>query len=189
MTDPKDSPTDTDQPTPGEASDQPETISSSSWSSVQDDQIATLNRTIEDLRASLARSQADYQNLVMRNDRDKAEMVHFLSAKIFTPLLAQIDHLDRAVRIKDGVEGDAFVDGVRNVAGGLAKYLESQGVMAFVSIGEEIDPDRHDVLSQADGPEGQIVREFEKWYTLGDRVLRHAKVIVGNGSVSPENNN
>ena len=156
---------------------------------MQDDQIITLNKVIEDLRSSLARSQADYQNLVMRNDRDKAEMVHFLSARIFTPLLAQIDHLDRAVQIKDGVEGDTFVDGVRNVAGGLAKYLESQGVIAFSSIGEEIDPDRHDVLSQTDGPDGQIISEFEKGYTLGDRVLRHAKVIVGNGNVSPEKNN
>jgi molecular chaperone GrpE (heat shock protein) len=38
------------------------------------------------------------------------------------------------------------------------------------------------VLSQADGEDGKIVSEFEKWYMLGDRVLRHAKVIVGNGN-------
>lgn len=146
------------------------------------DPVSDLEKTITELRASLARSQADYQNLLMRVDRDKAEMIHFLSAKIFTPLLTQIDHLDRAVKIKEGVEGDTFVDGVRNLQNGLEKYLESQGVTAFTSVGQEVDPDRHDVLSQADGSEGKIVSEFEKGYTLGDRVIRHAKVIVGNGN-------
>jgi molecular chaperone GrpE (heat shock protein) len=52
------------------------------------------------LRDSLARSQADYQNLLMRNDRDKADMVYFLSSKILTPLLTQVDNLERAVALK-----------------------------------------------------------------------------------------
>lgn len=50
---------------------------------------------------------------------------------------------------------------------------------SFVSIGEEVNPDRHDVMTQAPGPEGKIVQEFEKGYLIGDRVLRHAKVVVG----------
>ena len=52
---------------------------------------------------------------------------------------------------------------------------------AFDSVGQEVDPDKHEVLSQAPGKEGIIVTEFEKGYMLGDRVLRHAKVIVGSG--------
>ena len=53
------------------------------------------------LRESLARSQADYQNLLMRVDRDKAEMVSFLSGKILMPLLTQVDNLERAVKLKE----------------------------------------------------------------------------------------
>lgn len=63
----------------------------------------------------------------------------------------------------------------------MQKYLESQGVKSFNSVGEEVNPDRHDVMTQAPGPEGKIVQEFEKGYTIGDRVLRHAKVVVGSG--------
>jgi molecular chaperone GrpE (heat shock protein) len=63
-------------------------------SSTQDDEIARL-------KEALARSQADYQNLLMRIDRDKADMVHFLSAKILAPLLTQIDNLERAVKLKE----------------------------------------------------------------------------------------
>ena len=139
------------------------------------------NNEIATLRDQLARAQADYQNLKMRGERDRADMIHFLTEKLLSPLLTQIDNLDRAVKIKDGVTDDAFVDGVRAVQSGLQKYLENQGVQAFDSIGQEVDPDKHEVLSQAPGKEGIIVTEFEKGYMLGDRVLRHAKVIVGSG--------
>lgn len=139
------------------------------------------NNEIATLRDQLARAQADYQNLKMRGERDRADMVHFLTEKLLSPLLTQIDNLDRAVKIKDGVTDDTFVDGVRAVQSGLQKYLENQGVKAFDSVGQEVDPDKHEVLSQAPGKEGTIVTEFEKGYMLGDRVLRHAKVIVGSG--------
>lgn len=67
------------------------------------------------LKDALARSQADYQNLLMRVERDKADMVHFLSAKILLPILTQVDNLERAIAIKSDVSGDAFVDGVRSL--------------------------------------------------------------------------
>lgn len=142
----------------------------------------TSDDEIARLRDALARSQADYQNLLMRVERDKADMAFYLSSKILTPLLTQVDTLERAVKLKDGVEGDSFVDGVRALQGNIAKYLESQGVRAFDSIGAEVDPDRHDVMTEMPGEAGKIVQEFEKGYTLGERVLRHAKVVVGSGN-------
>lgn len=142
----------------------------------------TSDDEVTHLRDALARSQADYQNLLMRVERDKADMGFYLSSKILTPLLTQIDTLERAVKLKDGVEGDAFVDGVRALHANMIKFLESQGVRAFDSIGSEVDPDRHDVMTEMPGEAGKIVQEFEKGYTLGDRVLRHAKVVVGSGN-------
>lgn len=62
----------------------------------------------------------------MRTERDKADMIHFLSAKILLPFLTQVDNLERAVKLKESVEGDTFVDGVRSVLTGMQKYLESQ---------------------------------------------------------------
>ncbi len=83
-----------------------------------------MSEQVAQLQASLARSQADYANLLMRVDRDKADMAFFLSAKMLTPLLTQIDNLERAVALKAGVEGDTFVDGIRQVLAGFAKFLE-----------------------------------------------------------------
>ena len=78
-------------------------VAEESPSASQDDEISRL-------RESLARSQADYQNLLMRVDRDKADMVSFLSGKILTPLLTQVCNLERAVKLREGVDGDGFID-------------------------------------------------------------------------------
>jgi molecular chaperone GrpE (heat shock protein) len=56
---------------------------------------------ITELQSALARAQADYQNLLMRVERDKTDMAHFLTAKILLPLLTQIDNLERAVKLKE----------------------------------------------------------------------------------------
>ncbi|NRH21411.1 nucleotide exchange factor GrpE [Candidatus Gracilibacteria bacterium] len=151
-------------------------------SNIGKDAPVDISEQVISLQASLARSQADYQNLLMRVDRDKADMAFFLSAKMLTPLLTQVDNLERAVKLKEGIEGDTFVDGIRSVLSGFQKFLESQGVTSFVSIGQEVDPDRHDVMTEMPGESGKIVSEFEKGYLLRDRVLRHAKVIVGSGN-------
>lgn len=157
-----------------------ESSSSSSWGNppAQTDPMEEIKR----LQDSLARSQADYQNFVMRTERDKADMIHFLSAKILLPFLTQVDNLERAVKLKEWVEGDTFVDGVRSVFLSMQKYLESQGVSAFESVWQEVDPDKHDVMTEAPGEAGKIITEFEKGYMLKDRVLRHAKVVVGSSN-------
>lgn len=156
--------------------DQSQDIPHASWTGQW-----TQNTDIQKLQDALTRAQADYQNLLMRMDRDKADMVHFLSAKILLPLLTQVDNLERAVKLKAWVEGDGFIDGIRSVQSGLEKFLEVQWVIAFDSIGHEVDPDRHEVMTEMAGESGKIVQEFEKGYLLRDRVLRHAKVVVGNG--------
>lgn len=118
----------------------------------------------------------------MRIERDRADMVSYLSAKILGPLLTQVDNLERAVKTQSWIEWNGFVDGVRAVFAGMQKYLESQGAIPFDSIGQEVDPERHDVMTEMAGEAGKIVWEFEKGYMLHDRVLRHAKVVVGNGA-------
>ncbi len=137
---------------------------------------------IKELEAALARSQADYQNLLMRVERDKKDLWNYLASKILLPLLTHVDNLERAIKLKEWVEWDAFLDGVRSVYTGLVKYLESNDVTPFPSIGEEVNPERHDVMTQMPGTLGKIVWEFEKWYLIGDKVLRHAKVVVGSGN-------
>lgn len=59
------------------------------------------------------------------------------------------------------------------------------GVKSFESLGADLDPNLHEALSQGVGPAGKIIVEFEKGYKHHDTIIRHAKVIVGNGVESP----
>ncbi len=98
-------------------------------------------------------------------------------------LLPTLDNLDRVVSgTPVELQTGAVYEGVKHAATGLSKVLEAMGVQSFSSVGEPLDPELHEALSQGPGPEGSIVAEFEKGYKLGDTVIRHAKVVVGNGA-------
>lgn len=137
---------------------------------------------LEKLRGSLFRAQADYSNLLKRVERDKMEMTSFISANIIKKFLPTVDNLERALAsVPADIAAQKWTDGIRATLQGLSKQLESMGVQSFASLDQEVDTERHEVMSQTPGKEGIIVAEFEKGYTLHDRVIRHAKVIVGSG--------
>ena len=140
------------------------------------------SETIQKLTEALARSTADYQNLVRRNEIERKEMATFFTESFVKKILPTLDNLDRIV---EGTPAEAqnnpVYEGVKHAVTGLNRAFESMGVNAFVSIGSELDPSLHEALSQSPGPVGEIISEFEKGYKLGDKVIRHAKVIVGNG--------
>ena len=142
---------------------------------------ANLENEISLLNDKLARSQADYQNLVKRHERDTAELGFILIAPIMKKLLPTLDNLERALESKKNVIDDAWINGIRSTYEWLVKTLDSLGVKSFISLWKEVDSELHDVMTQGPWKEGVITAEMEKWYMLHDRVLRHAKVVVGSG--------
>ncbi|MDP2103558.1 MAG: nucleotide exchange factor GrpE [Candidatus Gracilibacteria bacterium] len=134
------------------------------------------------LRGSLSRAQADYANLLKRVDRDRADMTAFITASVVKKMLPTVDNLERALTaVPEDIASHAWTDGIRATLQSLLKQLETLGVQPFISIDQAVDTERHEVMSQMSGPSDIIISEFEKGYTLHDRVIRHAKVIVGSG--------
>jgi len=137
---------------------------------------------IKKLKDTLARTQADYQNFQTRTERDKADMVFFLKQDIFKKILPRIDDLERIIKnTPESEQTGAIFDGMKLVYSKLMEDMNRLWVKAFESKWQEVDPEKHDVMTQVPGEEGIIQDEFEKWYELEGRVLRHAKVVVGNG--------
>jgi molecular chaperone GrpE len=137
---------------------------------------------LDRLRGSLSRAQADYSNLLKRVDRDKMEMTAYISANVVKKFLPTVDNLERALaNVPADIAEQKWTEGIRATLQALSKQLETMGVQSFVSLEQEVDTEKHEVMSQSPGKEGIIVAEFEKGYTLNDRVIRHAKVIVGSG--------
>lgn len=143
---------------------------------------ASESEQVRKLTEALSRATADYQNLLKRSESERREMATFFTESFVKKMLPTLDNLDRVVGGTPAeLQTGAVYEGVKHAASGLVRVLEGMGVASFSSIGEELNPDLHEALSQGPGPVGQIISEFEKGYKLHDKVIRHAKVIVGNG--------
>lgn len=138
------------------------------------------NDEILKLKELVARTQADYQNYKTRTQRDKDDMVFFLKSKILKDIISRLDDIERIIKnTKDEEKKSSLFEAILVLEKSLKKDLENQWVKTFVSIWEEIDPNKHEVMTQIPWEKPWIiVDEFEKWYYLDNKVLRVAKVIV-----------
>lgn len=137
---------------------------------------------IAKLKDMLARSAADLENFKKRTERDKADMVFFLKLDIFKKILPRIDDLERIIKnTPEDMQSWAVYEWVVTLQKTFLKDLDKLWVQSFESVWHELDPDKHEVMTQVPWDDGKIVDEFEKGYMLWDRVLRVAKVVVWNG--------
>jgi len=147
----------------------------------QEDIIEQDESEIERLKDMLARSSADFENFKKRTERDKADTIFFLKSDIFAKILPRLDDLDRMIKnTPEEMRSWALYEWIMTLQKQLIKDLSKLWVQSFESVWSPVDPDKHEVMTQVPWEEGIIMDEFETWYTLWDRVLRVAKVVVGN---------
>lgn len=146
-------------------------------SDAMDDNLGALAQELAILKDALARSQAEQQNLIRRLDRERAEMGPYFASKSVAAMLPIVDDLERALAHVP----EEHSAGVKSIHARMVKVLEGFGAKSFDSVGQELDTQYHEVMSQAPGEAGKVVAEFERGYVMGDKVVRHAKVIVGMG--------
>lgn len=146
----------------------------------ENNQEETWNDEVSALKELLARNQADYQNFKMRVERDREDMIHFLKIDIFKKILPRLDDLRRIIKnTPEEQKWTSIYEWVLILEKTLTSDLEKLWVKPFDSIGQEINPDLHEVMTQIPSETPWvIIDEFEKWYMIWDRVLRIAKVIV-----------
>ena len=137
--------------------------------------------------ASWQRAVADYQNFKRRVEQERAEMGRLASAALVINLLPLIDDVERALRTVDTkLAGLTWIDGIWLIYRKFQAVLEAAGVKEIEADGQSFDPTVHEAVSQAPGEEGKIVSVVQKGYTLGDRVIRPAMVVVGEGGEDGE---
>jgi len=128
----------------------------------------------------LMKTQADFDNFKARTERDKVGMTFFLKQDIFKKTLPVLDDLERIIKAtSEENKKTPIYEGITALYNKFSGDLEKMWVKSFVSLGEEVNPDKHDVMTTIPWRiEWIICDEFEKGYELEGRVLRHAKVIV-----------
>lgn len=151
-----------------------EAINSSS--TIQDDE------TIQKLQEQLARSQADYANLVRRSREESAQIWQWTEEKTLLKFLPILDNLERSLEhIPPELSDNVWVEWNKSIVRSMQKVIADFGVTPMNPLGQEVNPDFHDVISQIPHESTTIQAEVEKWYMRWERALRHAKVIVGDG--------
>lgn len=148
-------------------------------------------RKIEELEASLEKEKkeylflmAEFDNFRKRTIKEKSELIKNAAEAVLKGLLPIVDDFERGLNATENVEDPAAVrEGMELIYQKLVKYLEKNGVKAIDPEDREFDTNRHEAISavpvQDEVQKGKILDTVEKGYMLNDKVLRHAKVVVG----------
>jgi molecular chaperone GrpE len=146
-------------------------------------EIDKLKKEVDALKLALARSQADYQNLLMRVERDKSEMSVFILKNLLLKILPFIDNLERLIlNTPEDLKNNSLYEWIKSVYDLFIKQLNSIWINSYESIGSLVDVNLHEVVGQWKWEEWIIIQVLEKGYKLEDKILRYAKVIVWNWS-------
>ena len=137
--------------------------------------------------ANWQRAAADFQNYKRRIEEERSEAARFANAALIINLLPLADDMDRALQNVDThIAGLTWVDGIRIINRKLQMLLEMSGVQEIDADGRPFDPSQHEAVSQGPGEENKVIAVVQKGYKLGDRVIRPAMVVVGDGAQAGE---
>jgi molecular chaperone GrpE len=149
--------------------------------------LAEEKKKAEEYLANWQRAQADFINYKRRIEQERQEFNSFANASLIRGLLPVLDDLERALNaIPEEFANHDWVEGVRLVERKFKTILERQGVKPILTLGMAFDPALHEALRQDKGKEGIIISEIQKGYMLHDKLLRPARVVVGNGEVDED---
>ncbi len=127
---------------------------------------------------------AEFDNFRKRTLREKSELIKNAAESAFRGLLPIVDDFERALKASEGSEDAASMrQGMELIYKKLVKYMATNGVKEMDPEDRTFDADRHEAISAVPVPDeeqkGKILDTVEKGYTINDKVLRHAKVVVG----------
>ncbi len=126
------------------------------------------------------RTKADFENFRKRVAGDVQAAQARGKAEVAREVIDAVDNLERALEAADG-DAESLATGVEMVLGGLREALKRNGIEAVDPKGEKFDPHRHEALSSqpVEGTEsGVVVEVLQKGYTLGEQLIRPARVVV-----------
>ena len=141
-----------------------------------------LMEKIKDGHEKMLRAVADLENYRKRAAKEKEEVQRFGAERLLKDLLPVADNLDRALEhAKAAADAEAFKQGVGMTRKLFEDALGRHGVKAFTAVGKPFDPRLHEAMQQVESaelPPNQVVTEILRGYTLNDRLVRPALVMV-----------
>lgn len=146
--------------------------------------IARLESELEAQKKEYMFLLAEFDNFRKRTMREKQDLIKNGAEKAMLELLPVVDDMERAIQaIDNGGDLDSVKEGVDLIYNKFTKYLESQQVKAMDSTGQDFDSEIYEAVTMFPAPDesqrGKVIDTVLKGYMINDKVLRHAKVVVG----------
>ncbi len=149
-------------------------------------EISSRDAEIARLREEVMRRAAEFENFRKQKEREAAQSGVRMLENTVRDLLPLIDDLKRLMshipaEMQAMAEAKPFIEGVELIRKNFMSLLENKGVKEIEAKGKQLDVNFHEAITQIDAPGAEpdtIVEEYQTGYTLGDRVIRHARVIV-----------
>lgn len=154
-------------------------------------QLEAARKEASDSYDRLLRAKAELDNFKKRTHREVESIRKFANESLLSDLLTVVDNLERAIASAAGeTAGDeSIVQGIQMTLSEMLRILDKHGVKPFVSVGESFDPEYHQAFLQEETdrqPDNTVLSEIQKGYTIHDRLLRPAMVVVSKFSPSAE---
>jgi molecular chaperone GrpE len=147
--------------------------------------IEGLEQKVNELNDKYLRLFAEFENYRKRALSERLELIKTASEDVIRQMLPVIDDFQRALKAMEAHESiDSFKEGTELIYNKMKTILDQKGLKEMNTIGEVFDTDLHEAITTIPAPseemKGKIVEEVQKGYTLNGKVIRYAKVIVGN---------
>ncbi|MBQ6671657.1 MAG: nucleotide exchange factor GrpE [Spirochaetales bacterium] len=173
-----------DQEIQAEEPAQEEQTEEVSQEEILQNKVAELEAANADLKDQMLRRQAELENYRKRLIRDKEEAVQFANESLIRDILGFLDNMDRALAAaKNGGDLNALIEGFEMTQNQLLSTLDKNwGLKGIDSVGKEFDPSLHEACMMTideNLDKETVLEEFQKGYTLHDRVIRPSKVKIG----------
>lgn len=165
-----------------EAADEEETLAEAGAVNLAEE-LDAARQQIEKDKTDYLMLMADFDNYRKRMLREKADLLKNAAERTLLDLLPIVDDFERGLAASKDENADAVRQGMELIYNKLIKYLESKGVKPIETTGETFNADVAEAIAMIPAPsedlKGKILDTTQKGYMINDKVLRHAKVVVG----------
>lgn len=146
-------------------------------------EIEQLKERVAELEDKNLRMMAEFDNYRRRTNKEKLELIATAGERIFEEMLPLVDDFERAVAAMEKTEDiDALREGIQLIQQKFISFLDKQNVHAIETEGMDFNTDEHEAITTfAAGEEnkGKVIDCTQRGYKLGEKVIRFAKVVVG----------
>lgn len=149
----------------------------------EDSEIEKLKAQIDQLNDKYLRQAAEFDNFRRRTAKERIELIQTAGKEVITDLLEVLDDSERAQQqLEKANDIPQIKEGIQLVFNKLRNKLQARGLKPMQAEDTAFDPDLHEAITEMEAGEdkkGKVVAEVQKGYYLNDKIIRHAKVVVG----------